>query len=126
MGKLSRRKGHAFEREIAAELREMGFNAKRGLSQARGGGAEEADVVGLPGFHLECKRGKKPNPRAALSQAIEDAKPGETPVAVVRDDRSDAFVVLRWEDFIRMLQVPDTTVEPVALLPRAVQPLPET
>lgn len=126
MGKLSRRKGHAFEREIAADLRARGFNAKRGLSQARGGGAEEADVVGLPGFHLECKRGKKPNPRAALSQAIEDAKPGETPVAVVRDDRSDAFVVLRWEDFIRMLQVPDTTVEPVALLPRAVQPLPET
>lgn len=125
MGKLSRRKGHAFEREIAAELREMGFNAKRGLSQARGGGAEEADVVGLPGFHLECKRGKKPNPRAALSQAIEDAKPGETPVAVVRDDRSDAFVVLRWEDFLRMLQVPDTTVEPVALLPRVVQLHPE-
>lgn len=126
MGKLSRRKGHAFEREIAAELREMGFNAKRGLSQARGGGAEEADVVGLHGFHLECKRGKKPNPRAALSQAIEDAKPGETPVAVVRDDRSDAFVVLRWEDFIRMLQPIEHPPEPVALLPRVVQPLPET
>lgn len=99
MGKLSRRKGHAFEREIAAELREMGFDAKRGLSQARGGGAEEADVVGVPGFHFECKRGKKPNIRAALAQAIEDARGQEVPVAVLRDDRSEAIAVVRWEDF---------------------------
>lgn len=102
MGKLSRRKGHAFEREIAAELREMGFDAKRGLSQARGGGAEEADVVGVPGFHFECKRGKKPNVRAALAQAIEDARGNVgnvVPVAILRDDRSEAIAVVRWEDF---------------------------
>lgn len=98
MGKLSRRKGHAFEREIAAELRELGYDAKRGLSQARGGGAEEADVVGVPGFHFECKRGKKPNMRAALAQAVDDAK-GVVAVAVVKDDRSEAVAVLRWKDF---------------------------
>lgn len=120
MGKLSRRKGHAFEREIAAELREMGFDAKRGLSQARGGGAEEADVVGVPGFHFECKRGKKPNIRAALAQAIDDVRETEVvPVAVIRDDRGEAFVAWRWEDFKKHVL---GTLQPVADTVAAEEP----
>ena len=114
MGKLSRRKGHAFEREIAAELRALGFEAKRGLSQSRGGGAEEADVVGAPGYHIECKRGKKPNLRAALLQAIDDADRGQVPVAVIKDDRAEAILIIRWEDFKQIVWSQDPASVPTA------------
>ncbi len=105
-GKASRRKGHDFERDIANRLREVmpGADIKRGL-QSRGGGAEEADVV-CPYFHVECKVGKLPNPRAALAQAVRDAKPGKVPVAIVKDDRQPPFVVMQldeWLDFVKLV-----------------------
>ena len=67
-GKASRTKGHTFERWVAAEMRKImpGESIKRGL-QSRGGGAEEADVE-MPYFHIECKVGKLPNPRAATRE----------------------------------------------------------
>ena len=103
-GKASRRKGHDFERATAIRFREVmpGAEIKRGL-QSRGGGAEEADVV-CPYFHVECKVGKLPNPRAALAQAIRDAKVGMTPIAVVRDDRQAAFVVMQFDDFLDFIK----------------------
>lgn len=100
-GAGSRRKGHAFERAVAKLFREIyGEGVKRGF-QTRGGGAEEPDVVGTP-FHLECKVGKKHSPRAALAQAIRDAKPGMIPVAIVKDDRKEPFVCLRLDDFLEL------------------------
>ena len=107
MGKASREKGKRGERKLANELKqafpELADGIKRGL-QSRGGGAEVADVVGVPGFHFEHKSGKAPNPRAALKQAIADAQPGAMPIAVVRDDRCPPFAVLRWEDLLCVLK----------------------
>ena len=102
-GASSRRKGHSFERKVAQRMREAmpGVEIKRGL-QSRGGGAEEADVE-MPFLHVECKIGKRPSPRAALSQAVRDAKPGKIPIAVVQDDRQEPFVVLRLDDFLDAL-----------------------
>lgn len=105
MGKSQRTKGHAFEREVAAELRCAlpGCEARRGL-QFRDG-AEAPDVI-VPGLHIECKRGIKPNPRSALAQALADA--GDTDamaIAVVQDDYSPAFAVMAWGDLIGLLQL---------------------
>ena len=97
MGASQRRKGHGYEREVAAQLREIFPNARRGLQYQDGAGV--ADVVNVGPFHVECKRGAKPNPRAALEQAINDAAGGMVPLAVIRDDRAEAFCVLRWDDF---------------------------
>ena len=104
MGKMQRRKGHDFERAIARRLRAEfpHIKAKRGW-QSRGGGKEEPDVC-FPGLHIECKHGKKPSPRAALAQAIDDAASNATPVAVVKDDRQPAFVTLRLEDWLTLLR----------------------
>ena len=114
MGAASRRKGKQGELEVAhAFAAALGVDARRGLSQARGGGAEEPDVVlpGLP-YHLEVKRGACPNPRAALRQACEDAAEGRTPIAVIRDDRAEAFAVLLLADLLVLL----------AGLPREAEP----
>lgn len=102
-GKASRTKGHSYERELAAIMREIFPEAHRGL-QSRGGGAEECDVEGTP-FHIEAKRGVKPNPRAALYQAVRDARGKRPAVAVIRDDRCTPFVVMTLADWLQLVRL---------------------
>ena len=102
-GRASRTKGHGFEREVAAFLRErVGIDAKRGLSQPRGGSAEEPDVLTPGGWPLwlECKRGKKTDARAAMRQARNAVVRGNVdawPVVICRDDGEDAYATLPLE-----------------------------
>jgi hypothetical protein len=102
-GRSSRRKGHDFERWVARTLREFlqDDSIHRGF-QTRGGGAEEPDVV-LEGYHIECKVGKLPGIRAAYRQALRDAKENTIPLAIIRDDRQQPFVVIAFEHFLPML-----------------------
>ena len=102
-GRNSRRKGANMEREIARQMNERmpGLGARRSL-QSRG--AQDGADVDCPIFWVECKAGKKPNPRAALEQAMRDAETtGKIPVAVIRDDRRPAFAVLPWEDLLDLM-----------------------
>jgi hypothetical protein len=103
MGALSRRKGAGFERELVLAFREAmpGCDVRRGL-QSRSG-REVADVD-CPVFWIEAKRGRKPNVRTALKQAVSTAPPGRMPVAVVRDDRERAFVALSLDDFLELVR----------------------
>lgn len=73
----SRNKGAAGEREISRILREYGYNTRRG--QQYSGANGDADVVGLPGIHIECKRVERLNISEAMNQSIRDARPGEIP-----------------------------------------------
>ena len=106
-GRRSRTKGAQGERELVHVFEAAGIKAHRGLSQCRGGGAEEADVVldELPQYHLEVKRGKKPNLHAAYKQAAADASAGQVPVAVTRCDGEGWRVTLALDEFIRLLRV---------------------
>ena len=104
MGAAERRKGIAWEREVVHLLSEVFGSEKvhRGL-QFRDG-AECADVV-APAFHIECKRGKRTNPKAALQQASQDSiGKGVWPVAICKEDRSPATVTLFFEDFAELLR----------------------
>lgn len=98
----ARAKGIAFELAIAKDLRAIWPEAKRGL-QARGGGEEVPDVD-VPIFHVECKHGILPNPRAALLQAIRDSEQnGKIPVAIVKDNRKKPIVVMRYADWLEVM-----------------------
>ena len=55
----SRRKGTAGEIELAKELRKYGFDTRRGQQYCGANG--DADVVGIPGLHIECKRVERLN-----------------------------------------------------------------
>lgn len=102
-GRASRVKGHNFERDVVHLFRAaLGLDdkqVKRGLSQPRGGTAEEPDVV-VPDhvpLWIECKVGKLTNPRAALKQArkaLTDRKIEKIPVAVCKDDRTEPVAML--------------------------------
>jgi hypothetical protein len=116
LAKLSRNKGARFEREAAAAFRRAFPDARRGLAQTRSGG-ESADVIGVPGYWIECKVGARPNPLAALRQA-ENNSNGDIPVAVCKVDRETPTVTLPLADFIALLsKTTHTGREPCAQLP---------
>lgn len=96
----SRNKGAAGERELAAKLREYGYNCRRGQQYCGANG--DADVVGLPGVHIECKRVEKLNLYDAMAQAARDAKDGETPSVFHRKNNKGWLVTLRMDDFMKM------------------------
>lgn len=66
----SRRKGKVGENEIAHILQGYGYETRRG--QQFSGANGDADVEGLPGIHIECKRTERLNIDKALQQAIRD------------------------------------------------------
>lgn len=101
MGGTSREKGKRGERECAALLRAHGFDARRG--QQFNGSDGSADVVGLPGFHVEVKRTESLRVYEAVRQAESDAREGEVPVVLHRRNRKGWLAILRADDFLEMI-----------------------
>ena len=99
MGKESRDKGKRGELLLARFLREQGYDCRR-TSQYCGQTGDAADVVGLPGLHIECKFVERLNIREALAQAIRDAKAGLIPVLFHKRSREEWLVTVRAEDFM--------------------------
>ena len=98
----SRMKGKKGELELAAFLRDHGVEARRGVQFK--GGTDSPDVVAdLPGIHIECKRVETGTPYAWLSQATRDAG-DKTPVVFHRRNKCDWIVVMRAEDFLKLVQ----------------------
>lgn len=111
MSKAQREKGKAGERELAALFREYGFNARR-TSQYCGQTGDASDVIGLPGFHVECKRCETTKIHEWMAQAKRDAKPELILAVFHRRSREKWLVTMSAEDFLRiygtnvMLDVP--------------------
>ena len=101
MGAASQRKGAAGERELAARLREYGYEIERGGSLSFG---EVPDLVGLPGVHIECKRVERLNVPEAMQQAVKDSARFQDgmPVLFHRRNRQPWLVTLRLEDFMQL------------------------
>ncbi|MEG1577003.1 MAG: hypothetical protein RR366_09480, partial [Clostridium sp.] len=64
----SRAKGARGERELAAALKEYGYDCRRGQQYCGANG--DADVMGLSGIHIECKRVERLNIQEAMEQAV--------------------------------------------------------
>lgn len=98
----SRRKGKEGELELAGILRAHGYECRRGQQYCGGNG--DADVVGLPAIHIECKRVERLDIDAALAQAKRDARSGELPAVFHRRNRTAWKVTLGLEDFLRLYE----------------------
>lgn len=104
----SRAKGKTYELEIAASIREAGFEARRGVQYC--GGSDSPDVIGLPGFHVECKRVEAGNLYQWMDQASRDAGKSASgagapmPVVAHRRSRRESLAVLRWSDFLTLVR----------------------
>jgi Holliday junction resolvase len=97
----SRDKGKRGELELAHVLQSYGYDTRRGQQYCGSNG--DADVVGLPGFHIEAKRVEKLNLESAVAQSIRDAREGETPIVMHRKNRCEWLVTMRLPDFMELI-----------------------
>lgn len=96
----SRQKGTAGERELARKLRDLGYDCRRG--QQYSGANGDADVVGLPGIHIECKRVERLCIEDAIAQAKRDAREGEMPVVMHRKNHCEWLVTMPLDQWIEI------------------------
>lgn len=101
----SKQKGARGERELAKVLRAHGFKTRRGQQYCGANG--DADVVGLPNIHIECKRVERLNLYDAIAQAKSDAKQDEIPVVMHRKDKCDWLVTMSLDDFMKIYKESD-------------------
>ncbi len=96
----SRQKGAAGERELAKKLREYGYDCRRGQQYCGANG--DADVIGLPAIHIECKRVERLNIDDAMLQAIRDRREAEYPAVFHRKNNHEWLVTMRLNDWIEI------------------------
>lgn len=99
MGTASQRKGRAAERELAELLRGYGFDAEPGRALNYG---TEADLSGLPGLHIECKRCERLELPKWFEQSERDAERMQdgAPVVIFRRNRRPWMIALKLSDFL--------------------------
>jgi len=98
MGKLSRTKGHSFERQVAIDVRGVFPKARRQLEyhedDCRG-----VDIQGTDPFKIQCKKMKKYAPITCIEEVQCDRQLGDIPVLVTAGDHKEPVAVLYWNDF---------------------------
>ena len=97
MGKAQREKGKRGEREFASLCRSYGYQARRGQQYAGANG--DADVVGLPGIHVEVKRVERLDLLGAMSQSKADAREDELPIVAHRRNNARWLITMDAEDW---------------------------
>lgn len=103
MGKInSRQKGASGERELSHKLQEYGYDTRRGQQFCGANG--DADVVGLPNIHIECKRVEHLNLYDAMAQSVSDAREGEVPTVFHRKNRKEWLVTMRMDDWMKIYE----------------------
>ena len=98
----SRAKGARGERELANVLKEYGYECRRGQQFCGANG--DADVVGLPHIHIECKRVEKLNIDKAMQQSMDDARDNEVPVVMHRKDRQRWLVTMTMDEWMKFYE----------------------
>ena len=112
----SREKGKRGERELARYLRSHGFeDARRGVQYNGADGS--ADVIGLPGWHVEVKRVEALNIEKALQQAERDAEGiAETPCVFHRRNGESWKVTIRARIFLALIKEIQRLQEEIEIL----------
>ena len=100
MSRSSLTKGSAWERDVADLARAHGFSqAHRTFFQP---GATGADISGVPGLAIECKRAERVSLQAWWAQAQAAAAPGDTPCVALRWSRGPALAVVPLDELFAL------------------------
>lgn len=86
--------------ELVKAINEFGFETRRSVQY--NGQAGAADLIGLPGVHVECKRAERVQIGEWMDQAIRDAKGDELPAVFHRKNGQEWFVTIRLSDFMNI------------------------
>jgi hypothetical protein len=102
-GAYARRKGHAYECQIAAEFRALGWTeAATSRNTNRLADVQGIDLQHTSPFAVQCKNTAKGISYANVLQGMQH-KEGEYPVVFSKLTRNGEYVVLRKEDFYELL-----------------------
>ncbi len=100
-GKKNRRKGHNFEREVAKQLRSIGFaNAHRHLEYQK----EElynVDIDETGEFLIQCKNKKN---YVAISELAKIDNTNGMPIVVTKASRKEPIAIIRWSDLLMLIK----------------------
>ena len=102
-GRSAQAKGRRAEIELAEYLRENGYPAAEPGTPLNYG--KEADITGVNGLHIECKRHEKIEINKWYRQAEEDAERMQDgkPVVIFRQNRRQWMVTLSLSDFLELI-----------------------
>lgn len=104
MGKMEREKGKRFERQLAGLLRAEGYDCRRS-AQFNGKTGQAADVVGLPGIHVEAKHVEQMRLYDWMLQAVRDSEAsgsGDLPAVFHKKNNAPILVTMLFEDWIQV------------------------
>jgi len=101
LSKMQRDKGARFERELAEALKGYGYDCRRTCQKD---GRVEADVIGLPGIHIEAKHQEQMRLYDWMHQAEKDARPGEIPAVFHRKNREETLVTVPLWAFMELFK----------------------
>ena len=96
----SKAKGKNGEIELAHKLNEYGYKCRRSIQFCGANG--DADVIGLPSIHIECKRVERLNLYDAMAQAKHDARDGELPAVFHRRNNCKWLVTMELDDWMSL------------------------
>jgi len=96
----SREKGKRYERHVASLFRAEGYEARRGQQFCGANG--DADVIGVPGIHIECKHQERMQLYDWMSQAKADAREDEIPIVIHRKNNHADLVTMEFADWCRL------------------------
>ena len=97
----SKQKGARFERLLASKFQELGYEARR-TAQYCGNTGEAADVIGLPGLHIEAKHQETMRLYDWMAQAKRDAKGKSLPAVFHKKNNAPILVTMEMEDFMEI------------------------
>lgn len=97
----SNRKGKDGELEFVNIFKGYGFeNAQR--SQQYCGANHDADVIGIPGLHIEVKRVERLNIDNAMDQCHRDKREEELGVVAHRKNQKDWIISMKLDDWMEI------------------------
>ncbi len=97
MSKLSRTKGHSFERKIASECREIGFPEARRQLEYHEDDAKGVDIQGTGCFKIQCKKLKAYVSINTIKE-VQCDREKEIPILVTAGDGLEPMAVISWSD----------------------------
>ena len=98
----SKQKGARFERQLASKFRELGYDARR-TAQYCGNTGDAADVIGLPGLHIEAKHQEAMRLYDWMEQAKRDASgTGRLPAVFHKKNNAPILVTMNLDDFMEI------------------------
>ena len=95
----SREKGKRYERHVAGLFKGEGYDACRGQQYS---GIGIADVVGVPGVHIECKHVERLNLYDAVEQSKRDAEGNQLPIVIHKKNNCNDLVTMEFTDWIKL------------------------